>query len=362
MRIGARVIKTGLAVTFSMYLAALANVQPSVFAAISAIVNLKPSMAQSLKNASQQVTVHVISTVLALLTGYIFGGNPITMGLSTILIIIICLKFKWTESLLMGIVATIFILDAPATGFLSHAVNRSIGIFIGLGVAIMINLLVARPKYTKSLLDAIEQLHRSAVSEFVTAVDDFVKSNPTATIKEIRPLVNRTRELLSQYHDEVHYNRYLRLTTKVDEEQYNLLKHIFEYSTDLLERAEIIKNIVPRHLKENTYSTDIPNSEKYEQILNMLKKVSLTVERLNNKLFPGYLESKSVEPEEIREDFWIELNKLIYEWQYNFEGKYYLQALTEVSLITLDTRWAAREAKHLLFETAKVLGNSRETL
>ncbi|KKM12128.1 hypothetical protein SY88_05215 [Clostridiales bacterium PH28_bin88] len=354
MYVGARIIKTGLAVTISMYLAKALHLSPAVFAAITAVVNLKPSVAQSWKDAFQQITTHIISVIIALAIGYILGGNPLTMGLSSIIIIFTCLKLNWKNSLLMGIVAAIFILDSSEAGFLAHAINRSTGIFIGLGVALTINSLLAPPKYKNRLLDTLQELHQAAVSEFEKAVTEFITLKTPERYTVLDPLANKTKELLQYYHDEINYKGYLRFAPRGDDTYYLFLKHLTDYSVGLMERAENIRQIIPARIDRRKKAGNLPLSEEYQQIQSMLLKVSKTVHDLNDKLRRSYIYREPVEPEEIRDDFWIELNTIIEKWQHKFSGHFYLHALMEVALVAHETRWAAREAKRLLFETINI--------
>lgn len=354
MHLGARVIKTGLAVTISMYLAKMLHITPAVFAAISAIGNLKPSVAQSLKDARQQVIVHMLSVALGIGVGYTLGGNPLTMGLSAIAIILLCLKFNWKSSILMGIVAAIFILDSAKEEFLHHALTRSAGVFIGLGVALIINSLLSPPRYKKRVLDVLQRLHITAVNEFRQAVTEFITLHPPVTPKDNSSIINETRELLSYYYDEIHYNKYFRNTITDEESYYNLLKHVTDYSIGLLERAANIREIIPTRIERRKNTGDLPVSQEFQEILASLETVSATVQRLNDNMLNSYQNLSYTQPEAIRDDFWINLNKIIDTWHHKFSGNYYLHALLEVAIVSHETRWAAREAKKILYEAAYI--------
>ncbi|MCL6561111.1 MAG: FUSC family protein, partial [Firmicutes bacterium] len=109
MKIGARIIKTGLAVTITMFICRTLHLEPALFGAVSAAINMQPSIYLTFKTAKNQITVHVLGVAIGLLFGYLFGGNPLSMGLTTILIIVLCMKLKLQNGILMGIVAAIFI-------------------------------------------------------------------------------------------------------------------------------------------------------------------------------------------------------------------------------------------------------------
>ena len=354
MYIGSRIIKTGLVVTVAIYLANLANVNPPIFAAISAVINLKPSIAQSWKNAKQQVLVHLISITVAIATGYILGGNPVAMGLSAIVVILICLKFNWKEHILIGIVAAIFVLDAAKVDFLTHALSRSLSVFIGLFVALVVNVLLAPPKYKRPLLESVRKLHQTAVSEFKQAVEEFISLKPPNPMTNEEKLNHEARKLLQYYRDEIHYTNYFKGNRDRDEKYYELLFSVIEYSTGLLDKAASIREIIPARIERREKAGDLPISHEFQQILSMLEKATNAVERVNKKLEKSYFNYEKQEPENMKDEFWVDLNKIIEQWQGKFNGHYYLNALLELALAINDMRWAAREAKRLLMKSSNV--------
>ena len=55
MKIGARILKTGIAVTITMYLCKMLNLEPAFFGAVSAVVNMQPSIFLTVKTAKDQI-------------------------------------------------------------------------------------------------------------------------------------------------------------------------------------------------------------------------------------------------------------------------------------------------------------------
>ena len=74
MKIGARIVKTGIAVSITMYLCKFFQLEPAFFGAVSAVVNMQPSLFLTVKTAKDQVVVHLIAVGLGLLFGYLLGG------------------------------------------------------------------------------------------------------------------------------------------------------------------------------------------------------------------------------------------------------------------------------------------------
>ena len=72
---GARIIKTGIAVTITMFILKALNLEPAIFGAISAVINLQPSIFLTFKTAKDQILVHVLGVGTALIFGYLHGGE-----------------------------------------------------------------------------------------------------------------------------------------------------------------------------------------------------------------------------------------------------------------------------------------------
>ena len=114
MKIGARILKTGVAVTITMYLCKLLNLEPAFFGAVSAVVNMQPSIFLTVKTAKDQILVHLIGVGFGLLFGYLVGGSPLTMGIVSILLIAVYIRMGLNSGISMGIVAAVFVIGAAS--------------------------------------------------------------------------------------------------------------------------------------------------------------------------------------------------------------------------------------------------------
>ena len=95
MKIGARILKTGIAVTITMYLCRLLQLEPAFFGAVSAVVNMQPSIFLTVKTAKDQIVVHMIGVGAGLLFGWLLGGNPLIMGAVSILLILVYIRLAF---------------------------------------------------------------------------------------------------------------------------------------------------------------------------------------------------------------------------------------------------------------------------
>lgn len=354
MKIGARIVKTGVAVATAIYLCKLLKVEPSTFAAISALLNVQPSVHQSLKKALEQVLVHIIGVGLAFSLGYFLGANPLSIGLGTIILIWLLLTLNLSAGITMGVVALVFILASAPREFVPHAVSRSAAIFIGLGVGLAINPLLAPPRYKDKFLAKLEEFSRATVAFFAQSVEDFARLvNPDPRELEekyraINKLAAECNQLWELYHHDLGLNLILYAGSRQDARDYSHWEAYLKYTTGLMERGMSVYELIPYRIKRRESAGDPPLSQEYQSIVNLLLRGSREVIRLNDRLVNMFFLQEPLAPIPINETYWDQVQKAIDRWHGRFSGSYYLHALMEVSVVAHEIRWAAREAKALM--------------
>ena len=174
MKIGARVIKTGIAVAITMFLCKFFGLDPAFFGAVSAVINMQPSIFLTVRAGQDQILVHILGVAAGFFFGYFLGVNPLSAGLIVMLLIPIYIKLKLHSGITMGIVAALFVLSSSTDEFLTHAFTRTGVIFIGLGSAMFVNVLLWPPRYNKLLKEKLRQSNEASVLYFCRAVQDYV--------------------------------------------------------------------------------------------------------------------------------------------------------------------------------------------
>lgn len=193
MNIGARVLKTGLAVTVALLICKIFNIEPALFAALTVVVNMQPSVSKSIKNAWEQISIHVLGVILALVLGLLLGNNPLVMGLAVVIMILFCNRIGWSNAIILGIVSEVFVLDAPPERFLQHAGTRSLAIFIGLGVALLINRILVPPEYKSRMVLQLELLFNDTSLYFLQSIDKFITSSSLTDFEVKKPITLQRR-------------------------------------------------------------------------------------------------------------------------------------------------------------------------
>ncbi|AJQ28873.1 FUSC family protein [Pelosinus fermentans] len=356
MRIGARVIKTGIAVAITMYICKLLGLEPAFFGAVSAVINIQPSIFLTLRAARDQIFVHIIGVVAGFFFGYFLGVNPFSAGFIVILLIPIYIKLKLHSGITMGIVAALFVLSSSTEEFMIHALARSGVIFVGLGSAMLVNVLLWPPRYTKLLKEKLSQSNEAAVLYFCRAVQDYVGLDDSRELhvhteqkKRVYKLNKEARQLLDLLRSE----RKVVMESSEPREWISLAEKLIDYNESIIKKGNRIFDLLPIRLERRMKSEAPPVSDEFKAILDILESGCTIVVRVNGKVRSVIVDGGITSPEEISEEYWESLTKAIEQWQPRLTGSYYLHGLLEVAVTANEIKWATRQAKILLSESVE---------
>lgn len=157
MKLGARILKTGIAITLAIYAATLLQLSSPVFAGISAIFALQPTVYRSYKTLTNQFQANVIGAVLAIIFTLVFGNSPIVIGFTCIIMLSIALRFNMKDYVSIALVTIVAIMESSGDSFLYFALLRFATTFVGLISASLINLIFFPPKHEERLFQELEQ-------------------------------------------------------------------------------------------------------------------------------------------------------------------------------------------------------------
>lgn len=155
MKLGARIFKTGLSITLSLYVAMLLNLSPPMFAALAATFAIQPSIYKSLQTILEQIQANIISAILATVFVLTFGHDPFVVGVVVIIVIAINLKLGMESIIPLAVVTVIIIMESPTDDFITFATTRFFLIMIGVFSAFIVNLLFLPPKHETKLYHKI---------------------------------------------------------------------------------------------------------------------------------------------------------------------------------------------------------------
>ncbi|GEL08778.1 FUSC family protein [Salisediminibacterium halotolerans] len=248
MRLGARIFKTGLAVTLSLYAAALLGHDTIAYAGLAAFFAVQPSVHKSITLIWDQIQANILSAVLAVVFVLAFGHEPFVIGVVVLLIIAINLRMNKESIIPLAVVTAIIIMGNPTDDFTGLAVNRFLLVMVGVFSAFVVNLIFLPPK------------HENQLYHKVTSTNDEI-------IQWIRLLI----------HHEVDYQ-----TLKQDQKRSSdaLLKveNLFELYKD--ERNIFRKNEYARLRKVVLFRQMITASKQAQHILESLSKHDNVIHQL----------------------------------------------------------------------------------
>ncbi|MDP4097614.1 aromatic acid exporter family protein [Paenibacillus sp. P96] len=196
MAFGARVLKTGIAVTLALFLSSLLNTQSPVGAAIAAIFAMQPSIYRSWRYFLDQLQTSTLGAIVALVGGMVLGNQPIAVGLICSLVIIICLQLKMADTIGLTLVTVVSVIETA--GDWQFALSRFLLTLIGIVSAFLINILVFPPKPKKQFIGQIQSVFNRMSLLLRTAISDEIKE--TVFREEKSSLEGSIKGLSDKYH------------------------------------------------------------------------------------------------------------------------------------------------------------------
>lgn len=158
MKLGARILKTGIAITLSLFLSELFQLPSPVFAGIAAIFALQPTIYRSFLSIIEQIQGNAIGAIIATIFVLTFGNDIFIIGFAAIIVITINLKLKIENTISLSLVTMIAIMETPGDTFIQFAIIRFSTIMLGVLSAFIVNLLFLPPKYEKKLYFQISDI------------------------------------------------------------------------------------------------------------------------------------------------------------------------------------------------------------
>jgi uncharacterized membrane protein YgaE (UPF0421/DUF939 family) len=167
MKIGARTIKTGLAVALTVFLVNILETRIDAveynivgMAAITAIIGMQPSIKGSLETFKKRVIATFIGTIVAFILALTIGLNALNLGIGIIAIILICLKLGLNESIRFALITLVAVGTYHNDFNIMQVVYRVSGMLTGLIVSTGLNIIFMPPNLI-NLFDLYRLLHLS---------------------------------------------------------------------------------------------------------------------------------------------------------------------------------------------------------
>ncbi len=157
--VGGRVVKTGLAAGLTVYIAHLLNLEAVIFGCLVAILAVQRSFYNSVRQSYEIVMSVLLGSLIGTIFAFSFGLHPLAVITATILMILICLKLKWQDQIILAVVTVLTLMEFEPHNFIYVTGDRIIVGLIGVSVGILLNIPFT-PFHRKKVEEKMNNLDR----------------------------------------------------------------------------------------------------------------------------------------------------------------------------------------------------------
>lgn len=231
--IGMRNIKTALAVTLSILISESFKLDSPFYAAIAAVISMQNSVAGSYRVGKNRMLGTVTGALIGLTFSSISPNNPFLCGLGIVIIIYICNLLKWDKSISIACIVFIGIMiNLTNKTPLYYSIHRTLDTFIGIIVAVLINMFIKPPAYEKQIIVGCKTI----VKHFSKIPTEKIYFHHKVDIKKLKNQINNLENNFNAYKKEI-------LKTKnLDEGYIDVLIKIFNQTYTHLSFIDAINN------------------------------------------------------------------------------------------------------------------------
>ncbi|MBD2843895.1 hypothetical protein IDH44_01710 [Paenibacillus sp. IB182496] len=151
-RFGKRIIKTGAAIFVTAQICDWLGL-PAIFAVISAMVTIEPTIKASFRKGAIRLPSAAIGAFFAMVFDYALGPQPLTYALSALATIYVCHLLRWNDSIVVATLTAVNMITYTDVHYLHDFAIRLGTTTTGIVVSSVINLLVFPPNYRRPILE-----------------------------------------------------------------------------------------------------------------------------------------------------------------------------------------------------------------
>nr|WP_308777446.1 MULTISPECIES: aromatic acid exporter family protein [Bacillaceae] len=267
---GTRTVKTGIAIFITAWICVLLN-WPPVFAVITAIVTIEPTVADSIRKGIVRFPASAIGSAYAVIFISLFGDSPLTYTLAAVFTIATCFKFRLHAGLLVATLTAVAMVEVIHNNYLIAFFIRLGTTTTGLLVSTLVNLFVLPPKYTEEIVKDIQQVAKQTGIVIDQVLIEILENEQQET--------NRADKLVDQLDKKLHHVELL-IKFQKDETKYHPLagnkKDTFDHASKQVIQLRLIQyhldNLIKTPLKSISWS-----NEERSILLQAIRKLSLSM-------------------------------------------------------------------------------------
>lgn len=209
--LGGRIVKTGVAVFLTAIICYALN-WPPVFAVITAIVTLEPTVSDSIKKGIVRFPASVIGSGYAVILISLFGNTAITYTLAAVLTIATCFKLNLHAGLLVATLTAVTMVEVIESNYLIAFLTRLGTTTIGLSVSTGVNMFVLPPNYRGDIVESIHSIRKQTGVNLQKTFENILYPTKDGSqaiemmIQHSRQKIRKTEVLIRFQNDEAKYH------------------------------------------------------------------------------------------------------------------------------------------------------------
>jgi len=285
---GIRIVKTTVAVFFTALLCQWIG-WPPVFAVITAVVTLEPTISDSIKKGIVRFPASAIGSFYAVLFISLFGNSVITYTLAASLTILTCYKLRLHAGLLVATITAVAMVEVIHDNYFMSFFIRLGTTSIGIIVSTLVNMFILPPNYMKEINQNLHNIYSSLATSLSLQMNEKLHIKMEDNIDYRQNLQNAkkklktTEELIRYQVDEsrlhplvsgetinfIHLQQQMNQLRLIHYHVTNIENIYIEKNSFLLEKVDLLINAT-KELQAYMSGNTTHQMDKYEKELKLL--------------------------------------------------------------------------------------------
>lgn len=294
---GARTIKTGIAVVLSLFLSQYVPYSLPLLSAVAAVICMQPSITAGVQKGLIRIKGTILGGLLGLALLYIFGSNLLLIGAAVIVVIYICQRLRWEEGISLASISIIAVMVRVSVEAFPYAAGRAISTIIGILVATLINIVVAPPRHQITFREKMRQLTTSFPHIYEKAIEAYacnrldLAGQVLKELGEARTGVESLRRELS--HLKIGTQTPLgTLLEGIELDEYLLFDRGVHFLADVIDKIEDLVDVIQRRCERKLefekqgklYGSNFSTPE-FSDLLAVLRDLGVMLGELHRNVF-----------------------------------------------------------------------------
>lgn len=248
---GKRLFKTAVAAFITAQICYMLN-WPMIFAVISAIVSIEPTVNASIRKGIIRFPAAALGAAFAMIFDALLGPQPLTFMLSVLSTIYVCNLLRWNHAIVISTLTSVNMISVSEGDFLMEFVVRLGTTITGIVVSAVVNYILFRPEYLSEIKTSLSTTHTWIVNQAHQVLD---KQARTVNVVSMTASLDNIQRLLEYQLSDIRYKKssftQLRELIKIKQHLLSLRRIVFYMETavtskDQNERTECYQLLATR--------------------------------------------------------------------------------------------------------------------